>query len=496
MSVRTSETECFDAALASELTCPICLQLFNEPVSLPCGHVFCFDCIQTMGEGLDQHSCPECHAEYSATESLVKSIKMCSIVETYRAAAGRRLSDVQITDDSSVRKDLNTEWHQSSASPVEGGQACVSYKIAEVFLTQELHSHNSKTEMDEPKKLRLESEITELNHRLEMAEDVLRKEKEVELTMTTADAQMRERVNNLLGQIRDLSQSYSEKVTHLVEEELKRGETGVRSRVHQASEWTKQLRQAVLRAKSLMTEEDEAAFRAELYTQLINKPVEEEKEDALAEPPVSLAQVCPMLENMNTTLREQLEKIHRSLRRTFNPSELTFDPETAHPNLLLSEDLKTVTFSSVKQTYPSLPQRFTSFFQVLSSQSFSEGDHRWEAELDGSPWIIGMCYSKKLARHGVPSALESNPDSWCLMWFDNLLTAFERGRGVPLKKTKVSCRLEMNLSFRTHRLSFYNISTTSEKTHIYTFKVNLTEPVHFAYRMMSGHPKAILTMHS
>uniref|UniRef100_A0A8C5GNU5 Tripartite motif containing 107 n=1 Tax=Gouania willdenowi TaxID=441366 RepID=A0A8C5GNU5_GOUWI len=450
---------CFDAALASELTCPICLQLFNEPVSLPCGHVFCFDCIQTMGEGLDQHSCPECHAEYSATESLVKSIKMCSIVETYRAAAGRRLSDVQITDD-------------------------------------KLHSHNSKTEMDEPKKLRLESEITELNHRLEMAEDVLRKEKEVELTMTTADAQMRERVNNLLGQIRDLSQSYSEKVTHLVEEELKRGETGVRSRVHQASEWTKQLRQAVLRAKSLMTEEDEAAFRAELYTQLINKPVEEEKEDALAEPPVSLAQVCPMLENMNTTLREQLEKIHRSLRRTFNPSELTFDPETAHPNLLLSEDLKTVTFSSVKQTYPSLPQRFTSFFQVLSSQSFSEGDHRWEAELDGSPWIIGMCYSKKLARHGVPSALESNPDSWCLMWFDNLLTAFERGRGVPLKKTKVSCRLEMNLSFRTHRLSFYNISTTSEKTHIYTFKVNLTEPVHFAYRMMSGHPKAILTMHS
>lgn len=491
------------AALAMELTCPICLQLFSEPVSLPCGHIYCFACLQTMGEGLDQYSCPECQAEYQGTKALVKSFKMCDIVETYKATTAKAdssthpsdISHVTIKGDGiSVTEESNRKYHQGTATAGEGKGG---FKIGSGSTEQV--SGKGKMEMDEPK-FNLASQVTELSLKLELAESVLRKEKERELEVTTASSQLREKASKLLGQIKDLSQSYSAQVMQLIEEELGPGEASVGSRVSQASELTKQLRQAMLRSESLLTEDDETAFSDELRTlqprivELMATPVGDEEDHI--ESNVNPVRACQKLENMNAELRERFGEIQRSLRNTLNPSEVTFDPETAHPNLVLSEDLKTVTFIAAKQPYPSSPKRFTSFFQVLSTQSFYEGDHCWEVELEGSPWIIGVCYSGKLPRSGLPSALESSRSSWCLMWFNNLLTAFEQSHDVPLKRTTVSRRLEIRLSFKTQRLSFYNVSPISGKTHVYTFKANLTEPVHLAYRMMSGHPKARATIYS
>lgn len=462
-------------ALALDLTCPICLGLFSEPVSLPCGHIYCFACLQTMGEGLDQHSCPECQTEYSGTEEMVKVSSTANPLDI---------------DHATIKSDDGCQG--------KGGLRIGSGSKEQPFALDQERG-KGKMEMDQPK-FRLASQVTELSLKLEMAESVLRKEKDRDLEVSTANGQLRGKASKLLEQIKDLSQSYSAQVMQLIEEELGPGEACVASRVSGASEVTKQLRQAMLRAESLLTEDDETEFSDELQTlqphieELMAKPVEEVED--YVESKLNPLRACSKLEQMSTELRERIGDIQRSLRNTLNPSEVTFDPETAHPNLILSEDLKTVTFSAAKQPYPSSPQRFTSFFQVLSSQSFFEGDHCWEVDLEGSPWIIGVCYSGKLARSGLPSALESSRSSWCLMWFNNLLTAFEQSHSVPLKRTTVSRRLEIRLSFKTHRLSFYSISPVSGKTHVYTFKANLTEPVHLAYRMMSGHPKAFATVYS
>lgn len=509
-----------EEALALELTCPICLQLFSDPVSLPCGHFYCFACLETMAEGLDHHNCPECHSEYQGSDALVKNFKMRSIVETYKATAGKVLppgnpadgSYVTVeSDHSSMTEESEAKYHQVQEKAGELQEESEECKAKDGFrigsgstehpfsMDQEKGGGRGKMELDEPK-FKLASQVTELNVKLEMAEGILKKEKELELEVTTASGRLREKASGLLEKIKELSQNYIEGVTQMIEEQLGLPEAIICSRVSQASELTEQLRQALQTAESLLKEDDGATFSEELQrlqpqiADLISKQVGEEEE--LVKVKVNLAQACPKVEDMNAELRERLGEIQHSLRNTLNPSEITFDPETVHPNLVLSEDLKTATFSAAKQNYPSSPKRFASFFQVLSNQSFSEGDHCWEVELEGSPWIIGVCYSGKLERSGVPSALESSRSSWCLMWFNNLLTAFEQSHSVPLKRTTVSRRLEIKLSFKTHRLSFYNVSPTSGKTHIYTFKANLTEPVHLAYRMMSGHPKGRVTIYS
>uniref|UniRef100_A0A3B3ZRW9 RING-type domain-containing protein n=1 Tax=Periophthalmus magnuspinnatus TaxID=409849 RepID=A0A3B3ZRW9_9GOBI len=48
--------------LQSELTCPVCLELFRDPVILECGHHFCQKCIIQCWEvkAEELSNCPKC----------------------------------------------------------------------------------------------------------------------------------------------------------------------------------------------------------------------------------------------------------------------------------------------------------------------------------------------------------------------------------------------------------------------------------------------------
>ncbi|KAJ7712348.1 hypothetical protein DFH07DRAFT_763397 [Mycena maculata] len=50
-------------------TCSICYESFTSPVSLPCGHVFCRECVRRTVDSIKsagvEHFCPTCRASYS-----------------------------------------------------------------------------------------------------------------------------------------------------------------------------------------------------------------------------------------------------------------------------------------------------------------------------------------------------------------------------------------------------------------------------------------------
>ncbi|XP_027691505.1 E3 ubiquitin/ISG15 ligase TRIM25-like, partial [Vombatus ursinus] len=68
--------------LADELTCSICLEIFQQPVTTPCGHNFCLPCLDKTWTGQSfQFYCPQCREPFQKRPQLKKNTVLCALVE-------------------------------------------------------------------------------------------------------------------------------------------------------------------------------------------------------------------------------------------------------------------------------------------------------------------------------------------------------------------------------------------------------------------------------
>lgn len=94
--------------ISRDLTCSICLDLFKQPVSLPCDHTFCRGCIEGYWEGPrspsqgGSGSCPQCRKMYPGQSYRPNRI-VANIVESYchgleESGTGACLADVGVAE--------------------------------------------------------------------------------------------------------------------------------------------------------------------------------------------------------------------------------------------------------------------------------------------------------------------------------------------------------------------------------------------------------------
>ncbi|XP_021565177.1 pyrin-like, partial [Carlito syrichta] len=161
--------------------------------------------------------------------------------------------------------------------------------------------------------------------------------------------------------------------------------------------------------------------------------------------------------------------------KTFSVLELTgvqayavnvlLDEETAHPNLIFSDNLKSVRLGNKCDQLPDGPERFDSCIFTLGSSSFLSGRHYWEVEVgDKTGWVLGVCKAS-LSRKG---SITLSPENgyWVVMMMkrnEYQATTFPPTR---LQIREPPKRVGIFLDFTARGISFYNVTARS---HIYTF---------------------------
>ncbi|XP_062036927.1 pyrin [Lepus europaeus] len=172
------------------------------------------------------------------------------------------------------------------------------------------------------------------------------------------------------------------------------------------------------------------------------------------------------MECFSETLRSEME--------TFNVPELigaqthavnvTLDAETSHPNLIFSDDLKSMRLGNKWERLPEGPERFDSCIIALGSPSFLSGRHYWEVEVgDKTAWILGVCKAS-MSRKGS-MVLSPENGYWVVMMKRNeyRVSTFPPTR---LRMREPPRRVGIFLDYKTRSISFYNVTARS---HMYTF---------------------------
>uniref|UniRef100_A0A8C7YHV4 NLR family CARD domain-containing protein 3-like n=1 Tax=Oryzias sinensis TaxID=183150 RepID=A0A8C7YHV4_9TELE len=175
--------------------------------------------------------------------------------------------------------------------------------------------------------------------------------------------------------------------------------------------------------------------------------------------------------------------------------ELSFDPNTVHKNLKLSEDQRGVTFVEEEQPYPDHPDRFLKSHQLLCGNTLT-GRCYWEAELTGGVHVSVSYRGTMRGGEGNHEWFGGNTQSWTLYFSQGSYSVWhnKKGKTVPSSSSSSSSgphRVALYLDHPAGTLSFYRVSSDM-LTHLHTFSTTFTEPLRAGFGLWtwSGLPVA------
>lgn len=140
-----------------------------------------------------------------------------------------------------------------------------------------------------------------------------------------------------------------------------------------------------------------------------------------------------------------------------SPGDVTLDPDTANPELILSEDRRSVQRGDLRQALPDSPERFDPGPCVLGQERFTSGRHYWEVEVgDRTSWALGVC--RENVNRKEKGELSAGNGFWILVFLGSYYNSSERALA-PLRDPPR--RVGIFLDYEARHLSFYSATDGS-----------------------------------
>ncbi|KAL0983727.1 hypothetical protein UPYG_G00131940 [Umbra pygmaea] len=149
----------------------------------------------------------------------------------------------------------------------------------------------------------------------------------------------------------------------------------------------------------------------------------------------------------------QQQHVFESIRR--HAVDVILDPDTAHSNLILSDDGKQVYHSYIKQDLPDNPERFNHCFSVLCKEGFCSGRFYYEVQvMEKNDWFLGVA-RESVNRKGK---ITLRPDNgfWTVILRDGEYKALT-DIDVTLPLREKPQKVGVFVDYEEGQVSFYNV---------------------------------------
>ncbi|XP_051237263.1 E3 ubiquitin-protein ligase TRIM21-like [Dicentrarchus labrax] len=452
-----------------QFLCSICLDVFTDPVSTPCGHNFCKTCITEHWNINDQYVCPMCKEAFSIRPDLKVNTFISEMVAQFRQSAQQKASssspEQQVSKPGEVPCDVCTgtklkalksclvclvsycethlEPHLTMSGlkrhqlidPVENleGRMCTKHdkplelycKTDQMFvcmlcsvLDHKTHEFVPLREEYEVKKAELgktEAEIQQMIQRRQLK--IQEVKQSVDLSKKNADREIAEGVQ--------VFTSLMESVERGLNELIKTLEENQRIKQKQAEDSIKELEQEISELKKRSTEMDQLSlsedhlYLLQSFPSLKDVPPTKDWTE-VSVPPLSYeGTVVRAVAQLEETLSKEMKKLFDAeLKRVQQYAvDVTLDADTANSELILSDDGKQVNHGDVKKNLPDNPQRCSRYINVLGKQSFDSSRFYFEVQVTGkTKWTLGVARESINRKEAIPL---SPVEGYWTIWLRN-----------------------------------------------------------------------------
>ncbi|XP_042749434.1 E3 ubiquitin-protein ligase TRIM7-like isoform X2 [Lagopus leucura] len=445
--------------LQAEATCPLCLELFSQPVLTACGHSLCSACARLLlGSPPRPAACPQCRAAVEPG-SLRPNFPLGAVAELAAAveeAVGEEAKRPRCPEHGEV---LELFCHSCFRAlcprcPREAPRCRHRARPAEEAATIMRETLQSNLAF-------LEKEKEEFNPEGETRSNVLMgtvasEQQKLCAAFEQLQQFLKEQEGTLLAQLDEaherLTEQHQEYVCRVSERRTLLEELVV--------EIQKKRDQPAVEFLTDIAGILDRCMEAKLP---VPEPVSPELQRTVSNLCKTSEQVQAVLGDFRVNLLSKLDS---------ERVKVLLDLETASPYLTISSDCRTLQIAEGQQDLPDTPKRFTGTASVLGSEGFTAGRHYWELEVgDGNNWAVGVALESVQRKEPLKVAMEK---IWALrMDWDCRYTMLTMPP-TPLSLEEEPRRIRVHLDYEAGQVTFYNADNMRQ---ILQFKVSFSEKV-------------------